>query len=203
MRYTRYIGLMALIVAAAWGASGCACPYRVVKLERGGKDADLVRTTYQAVDCLLYLMPADSAPDPKRRVLVATSVNLDEVRDTSTFGRLNGELLAARLAQKGYSVVHLTIRQGSVAINDQGQFALSRDIQKLAANYDTGAVLVSTYTLAPEKVFISLKLVNAEANTVVSAIDYAIPKGPQTQALLGGGGTASSGGSYYDQLGRR
>lgn len=174
---------------------GCMCPQHIVKMDAKGEDADLVRTSYRAVDCLIELTPDKVKINPDRRVLVATAVELDHLYSTSTLGRLLGEFAAARLSQQGYSVVHLTVRQGSVAINDDGQFFLSRDIQKLAANYDTGSVLVTTYTVTPTQVFVSMKLVNAEANTIVSAIDFALPKGPETVALLHGGGAGGGGGS--------
>ena len=154
-------------------------------MDQSGDDANLIRTTYNAVDCLLELMPEKSSPDPHRRVLVATVVDLDQLESTSTFGRLTGEFIAARLTQKGFSVVHLTIRKASIVVTREGQFLLSRDIKKIAEEHNTGSVLVSTYTLAPYEVFMSLRLVNAEANTMVAAIDFSIPKGPQTKSLLG------------------
>ena len=183
---TRNVVSVALL-ALALGCTGCDCACRITKLDPDRKDADLIGTNYRAIDCLLEHMPCKTAPDPNRRMLVATVVNLDDVKDSSTFGRLTGELLAARLAQHGYSVVHMTIRKGSVVIKDEGEFLLSRDIKELATDYNAASVLVSTYTLSPDKVFVSLKLVNAEANTVVAAVDYTIPKGPRTVALLGGG----------------
>ncbi|MCK4341743.1 MAG: hypothetical protein KAY37_08480 [Phycisphaerae bacterium] len=198
MRVVETVTLCAVLFLGI-GIVGCDCTQHITMLEPDGKDADLIRTTYRAVDCLLCRMPGKTSIDPDRRMLVATVVNLDAVNDTSSFGRLIGEFIAGRLAQQGYSVVHLTVRQGSVAINDSGQFLLSRDVKKLAKDHNTGSVLVSTYTLTPDKVYLSLKLVNVEANTLVAAVDLVVPKGPRTSALLGGS-TASSSiiGPYYE-----
>ena len=196
MRVIETVTLCAVLFLSV-GLAGCNCTQKITMLEPDGKDADLIRTTYRAVDCLLCQMPGKTAIDPDRRMLVATVVNLDAVNDTSSFGRLIGEFLSGRLAQKGYSVTHLTVRRGSVAINDDGQFLLSRDVKKLAHDHNTGSVLVSTYLLTPDEVYLSLKLVNAEANTLVAAVDFEIPKGPRTSALLGGGGGSSSIASPY------
>jgi len=183
MRTRLTYGLWAVVAVGLF--SGCPCVDRIVELECDGKDADLIATTYNAVDCLVDVMPGKTAPDPNRRMLVATVVNLDQVERTSTFGRLTSELAVARLAQRGYSVVHLNIRRGSVVINQEGQFLLTRDMRKLMEDYNAGSILVSTYTLAPQRVFMSLRIVNAEACTVVSGVDYALPLGTQTRVLLG------------------
>lgn len=148
---------------------------------RRALDVDPIRTVYNAVDCLLGQAPQT---DPNRRILVASAVNLNEVENTSTFGRLTGEFLTTRLAHHGYTVVHLTVRQGSVVINKEGNFILSRDVEKLAQDYNAVAVLVSTYTLAMDKIYMSLKLVDATDSELLAAVDYAIPNGPRTLALL-------------------
>lgn len=172
----------ALVAALGFSLAGCDCAQRITVTDGScHKDADLIQTTYRAVDCLV----SKTGADPSRRVLVATVVNLDNVKDTSTFGRLLGEFLAARLTHHGHPVVHMTVRQGSVLIKPEGEFLLSRDMRELARDYDAQAVLVSTYTVSSDKVFVSIKLVRAEDSTITAAIDFAVPKGPRTTELLG------------------
>jgi hypothetical protein len=145
------------------------------------RDADLIATNYNAVDFLLRGRHADIA---NKRILVATVVDLDDVCDTSTFGRLTGELLASRLVHHGYAVVHMTVRRDKVVINDEGEFLLSRDMRNLARDFNASAVLVSTYTPTMDRVYLSVKLANAVDGALLAAIDYAIPNGRRTRGLL-------------------
>lgn len=176
--------LTGALVFFAFSCGGCVCPNRITAFEHpDDKDADLIRTTYNAVDCL-QKMQRFPLVDPNRRILVADVVNLDNLDSTSAFGRLVAELLSARLTHRGYSVVHTTVRRGSVVITPDGEFLLSRDMKVLAENYNAMAVLVSTYTIASDKVYLSVKLVNVPTCEMVAAVDYAMPLGPRTTALL-------------------
>lgn len=165
----------------------------------GDADVDLIQTTYNAVD--LLLRRAHRA-DPNQRILVATVVNLDDVRDTSTFGRLVGQFLSTRLAQQDYSVVHMTVRRGSIVIRRDGEFLLSRDMKELASDSNASAVLVSTYTAAVDKLYVSVKLVDTADSTLIAAVDFSVPSGPRTLALLQGrvsGVTASPRSAWRDR----
>lgn len=189
MQYVRTTAQVAFLCGALCLA-GCNCMSNITAFDEGGdKDADLVKTSYNAVDCLLSTA---SFSVPNRRVLVATVVNLDDVQATSTFGRLVGEFVAARLTHRHYSPVHLTVRSGSVLINPSGEFLLSRDMSELAGDHNAALVLVGTYTPASDRVYVCLKLVEAANSELIAAVDYSVPAGPRTLALLG----HAAGGSY-------
>lgn len=175
---------MGCALVVAFGLAGCTIRTSQIAVydNYGDRDVDLIQTAYNAID---HLLEQTARVDPARPILVATVVNLDDVEDTSTFGRLTGQFLASRLAHHGFAVVHTTVRQGSVVIKQEGEFLLSRDVQELAADYNAAAVLVSTYTLGLDNVYLSVKLVNAPGSQVVAAVDYAIPKGPRTRSMLG------------------
>ncbi len=46
--------------------------------------------------------------------------------------------------------------------------------------------MVSTYTVAIDKVYVNVELVNVHHNAVVAAAMFDIPLGPRTEALLRG-----------------
>ena len=69
-------------------------------------------------------------------------------------------------------------------INGSGEFLLSRDMQQLALDYNAGAVLVSTYSVALDKVYVNIQLVNVNHNAVVASTMFDIPLGPRTLSLL-------------------
>lgn len=143
---------------------------------------DLARTIYHTTDRLVRQNPTDNLPSD--RVLVATPVNLNNMDDTSTFGRLVNEYLCTRLANHGYEVVHLTVRSESIVINDEGKFLMTTDARNLSADHDAAAILVSTYLIDLKQVHLSFKLVSAADNEILAAVDHSIPKSPHLMTLL-------------------
>lgn len=153
-------------------------------------DADYIMTAYNAVSSLLATarpaIDGNDAFDRTRPVIYATTVDLNNYSTTSNFGRLMGEALATALTQHWRNkVVKMTLRQGSVPIvPNQGEFLLSREVQDLATDYHAGAVLVSSYSVALDKVYVAVELINVDFNSVVASTMFEIPLGPRTVALL-------------------
>jgi TolB-like protein len=146
-------------------------------------DADLIATTYCAVDTLLG--KAREGLSCNQKILTATFVDLNDMEQTYPFGRLCGELAASRLSHHGLAAVNLNIRTESVAIiQREGQFVLSRDIAELAEQHCAEAALVGTFTVAEDTVFVSQRLIKICDNTIIGAIDYELPKGPKLRSLL-------------------
>ena len=131
-------------------------------------------------------MIADDAFDSPRPVLYSTAVNLNNYNTTTNFGRLMSEALATALTQHWENkVINMNLRQGSIPIIPrQGEFLLSRDINELAMDFNAGAVMLTTYTVALDKVYVNVELVNVHHNAVVAATMFDIPLGPRTGALL-------------------
>lgn len=154
-------------------------------------DADYIETTYNAVGNLLATATPNQTPaqfdtfDSTLPVLCATTVDLNAYEATTNFGRVLSEAMATALTQHWRStVIKSTLRQGTMPINGAGEFLLSRDMQQLALDYNAGAVLVSTYSVALDKVYVNIQLVNVNHNAVVASTIFDIPLGPRTLALL-------------------
>ncbi len=202
------------VSSAGWQArGGRALQERITVLEpqwtaQPKVDADYTRTAYNAISHLLATarppqgnhvedtqgavddnnMVALDAFDPTRPVLYSTTVNLNDYDVTTNFGRLMAEALATGLTQHWENkVINMNLRQGSVPIIPrQGEFLLSRDIQELALDFNAGSVMLSTYSIAIDKVYVNVELVNVHHNAVVAAVMFDIPLGPRTEALLRG-----------------
>jgi len=129
---------------------------------------------------------ATSAFDSTLPVLYSTTVDLNDYDSTTNFGRLMSEALATALTQHWENkVINVNVRQGSMPILPrEGEFILSRNAQELAIDYNAGAVLLSTYSVALDRVFVNVELVNVNHNDVVAAVQFDIPLGPRTEALL-------------------
>ena len=205
-------GIVALAIGALGLVGGCG------RVEINRKDSvNVVKENYEAVDRMLKAARRELPENSK--ILTATFVDLDDVTNASSLGRLLGETASARLTQRGHTVVNMKVRRDSVAINEAGEFLLSRDARQLSMDYDAKAVLVGTYTrtdvgtrirslskeledidayseeilrkkrifeVVEDYVYISLRLVRVEDNTVIGAYDYRILCDDGVMSLVSG-----------------
>lgn len=121
----------------------------------------------------------------KSPILVASFVNIDDLEQSSTLGRLISEQVASRLAQQGFRIIETKLRQGSIFVQKRkGEFLLSRDLLNLSANQGAQAVLVGTYAVSEHFIFISSRIVRTEDSSVISGYDYELPQDKTTRSML-------------------
>jgi RNA:NAD 2'-phosphotransferase (TPT1/KptA family) len=143
--------------------------------------ASVREITYAAIDQLIAQHPHRNEVG---RLLVATVVDLNDVNRTSMFGRQMTEYASARLTQLDYDVIHATVRQDHMLVRQDGLFLLSRDIRNLVADYNAKSVVVGTYGLVNDFVFVSLKLVSTVDDSTLAAVDFTIKReGPVVEML--------------------
>jgi TolB-like protein len=163
-------------------ASGCVLDGKRPETNAQPVDANIGSQTYFATDALV-----ESSSQPLDRaapVLVASLVDIDDLRRSSTLGRMVAEQVSGRLAQLGYHVTEMKLR-GSVAIKQQaGELVLSRELKHLGQQHDSQAVVAGTYAVGTNQVHINLRLLRSTDGRVLSAVDYTLPLGQDTRALI-------------------
>ncbi len=118
-------------------------------------------------------------------ILVASFVNIDDLSQSSTLGRMVSEQIASRLAQQGFKIIETKLRQGSIFIEKgKGEFLLSRELLNLSTNQGAQAVLVGTYAVSEHFIFISARIVRTEDSSVITGYDYEIPQNKTTKSML-------------------
>ncbi|WCM94694.1 FlgO family outer membrane protein [Acidovorax sp. NCPPB 2350] len=162
--------------AAPGGGSG-----PLAALGLGSPAADLLEANYLAADTLLQQAPQ---LDPRQPVLVATLVHIDRLDESSRLGRLCSEQIMGRLVQRGVRVTELKMRQSLAMQPGQGELLLSREVREVSRAQSAQAVVVGTYAATAQSVFVSLKLVSPEGNTVIAAHDYVLPVDDNVRILL-------------------
>ena len=185
-----------LFVFAGWliltGMSGCAknAPPAASKggvaftLPDPQPYSNLLESSYAAADSLgkwlrLRGLPSDGP------IMAASFVNIDDLTESSTLGRIVSEQIASRLAQHGFKIVEVKLREESVFIEEgKGEFLLSREVLSLGATRGAHAVLVGTYAVSKNYIFISARVVRTEDNSVVTGYDYELPIDETTRSML-------------------
>jgi TolB-like protein len=142
----------------------------------------LIGMCYDAVDDLM-LQHSDSGDIG--RILVATLVDINDVDRTTMFGRQSAEFIASRLTQRDQDVIHATVREDRMIIKGDGQFLLSREVKNLAADYNARSVVVGTYGVVQDVVYVSLKLVSTVDDATLAATDFTVPRSTVVDQMLG------------------
>jgi TolB-like protein len=144
---------------------------------------------YQAVDRLLK--DADKKIKKDAPMLVTTIGETNNVEASSTFGRTLSEQVGARLAQQGYKIAELKLRQG-ISIQEStfepknsGEFLLSRNVNEISTKHKAATAITGTYTVGVKKVLVNLRLIDIRTGNIITAYDYEIPKTDDVEAMLG------------------
>lgn len=175
--------------------SGCAqrqafgyCAYRLQTgecyQERNAqdiKDVDISARVFAAADALLRGIP--SSLNKQQSLLSTTLADINDLDKATAFGRLLGEQLGARFAQRGYTVVEAKFRDALLLQEDNGEFMLSREIAAVQGRHALEFICTGTYAVAEQQVFVTLKLLHLNGVVLASEV-FSLPLGPDTLALL-------------------
>jgi TolB-like protein len=145
-------------------------------------DANITAASYAAADSLVA--QSQIPLEKGRNLLVATFVNINDLEDSSTLGRLIATQVASRLTQQGYQVVQITLRNNILVKQQGGEFVLSRAVQDISSSREAQAVVAGVYAVARDEVFVKASVIRPTDGAVLSAYDYALPIGRNTRALL-------------------
>lgn len=146
---------------------------------------DITRVTYAAADALRDQMRTGVPTEIP--IIVATIANLNSLDESSPLGRLMGEQIAARLAQGGYKVVEVKLRNQLYMKRNEGELMLTRELRDVARRHSAGVVVAGSYVESKQRVFVNLKAIRLEDNVLAGAVDFQLERDAQVRSLLGSG----------------
>ncbi len=177
MRLVLILSLILLCTACSttlWSQSN-ARPFK--------SNSQLVASSHHAVTKLLAGIPADHPLDPKKPIIVASLVNIDDL-SSSRLGRLISEQLMTRLVESGYTVTELKLRESIYIRHKEGELMLSREIPEISRKHAAQAVLVGTYATSINTLYLTIKLVGVADNQVISSYDYVMPMDTEIRSFF-------------------
>jgi TolB-like protein len=135
--------------------------------------ASIPGANYKAADSLLNKIQPKLPKDSP--ILVASFVNIDDLDNSSTFGRVVSEQFASRFKQRNYTTIEMKLRTNVFIRADSGEFLLSRELAEISTKHRAQAVVVGTYAVASKKVYLTTRVINVSDGRVLSSYDYDIP----------------------------
>lgn len=121
---------------------------------------------------------------PSRPVIAASFVNIDNLFQSSTFGRMVSQQVVTQFSNKGFTVIEMLLRKNVYIKSQSGEFLLSRELQNISAEHNAQAVIVGTYAQGSRSLFVTAKVIDAVTNIVIASHDYVLPIGPDTSYML-------------------
>lgn len=134
--------------------------------------ANLLENNYAAADQLAARALAILGPEAP--VMVASFVNIDDLTQSTTFGRLTAEQIASRLAQRGLHVIDLKKRNNVFIKEKSGEFLLSRDVSLVAQQHNVRAVAVGVYTETDAFIYVTARILDAGSGSILASVDFQI-----------------------------
>jgi TolB-like protein len=138
---------------------------------------NLVSGSYYLADNLVFdLRRKQRESQLTGPLLIASFVNVDNLEESSTAGRLLSEHIASRLAQHGYQVIEMKLNQKSIFVKkEMGEFLLSRDIKEISKTNNAVAVIVGTYGIADNRIYVTARVVRTLDSVILAASDAGFP----------------------------
>lgn len=159
------------------GAAGCATQGTTT----ADASVDLEAIVNQEAASLLDQL---HKADPHRPFIATSFADIDNLGQSSTFGRVLGEQFSSALTRAGLPLVEVKMR-GSLFIKEgTGELMLSRQLHSVLQAHDAQAVLVGTYAVGGTHVYVTVRLVRTADNRVLAAEDFTLPINRDIRGML-------------------
>ncbi|TFH74636.1 hypothetical protein E3V39_00225 [Gammaproteobacteria bacterium LSUCC0112] len=147
-----------------------------------GPNNRMIASHHDAARYLVRMAGADLQPNSK--LIAASFADVNNLTTSSTFGRMASQQLVSSFVIQGYSFVEMLMRNSIYIDSREGEFLLSREVADLSTEHNAPVVLVGTYAVADDNIFVTAKLIRTADNVIVASYDYAVPYTRDMRTLL-------------------
>ena len=156
------------------------------------QEVDLIDMSHKLTDALVAeLLKNHPSYQRNRPILVTNYVTRSNVDSSSEWGLLIADHVASRLTQHGFVVIEPKLRHDLAIRSQEGEFILTRDLDKLPKEYRAYAVVTGTYTKGREAIDFTTRMVQISNQQVLASVDAKLPVGSGVRELLNETGTGS------------
>lgn len=121
-------------------------------------------------------------------MIAATFVDINDLRVSSTFGRISAELFASALSQAGIHMREVKMRDSLFIEERLGELILSRDVRRLRDAYSANSILLGTYARGENRVYVSARVVRTRDSVVLATADFSLRLDNNLRSMLAGRG---------------
>ncbi|MCK5121522.1 MAG: hypothetical protein KAQ91_06040 [Methylococcales bacterium] len=145
-------------------------------------DENLVEVSFKEVDNLLINL---KQPLPTGSLVVINSlVNVDDLSQTFSFGRIISDQISSAFHRAGYRVMGMELPTEIFVKDDAGILHLSAKTKKALNDIAAGSLVIGSFAPGKRNVYISLRIVDIASQNVIATTDFSVPMGPDAKILL-------------------
>jgi len=104
-------------------------------------------------------------------IVLTSSVNLDNFKKTTKFGRMLSESMIHELDVRGFKILDYR-RSSNVLVNSRGEFNLSRNTKKISSKIGASYIFVATYSKLGKDLMVNARILDLSTSSVVSSARY-------------------------------
>jgi TolB-like protein len=125
-------------------------------------------TMESTISSLATQMMQNKKMHTTKPVLITAFVRLDNLKKTSEFGRVLSESLINELSNRGFNVIEFRGQVG-VSINEQGEYFITRDANKLKSTVENTYIVVGTYSRQYKQVMLNARVIDNVTGQIISS----------------------------------
>ncbi len=146
------------------------------------KDADLVEVSYDAAETLKQNLKR-TIPEGSL-IIISTLLNVDDLKKTSSFGRIISDQLASAFHNSGYRIIGMEMPIDLFIMQEGGVLHLSDETKKILKDYGAAAIVGGVYAPGKKTAYVSLRMIDTVSKNIISSTDLSVPMGPDAKVLL-------------------
>ena len=114
------------------------------------------------------------APVNSLTSIVTSFPSLDNLNETSGLGRLIAENIVHELQVRNWNLIDMRLLQ-HILVNENGEFSLSRDSEKVRNTYNATSIVTGTYSIANNSIIINARVLDLVTASVLSTAQAVVP----------------------------
>lgn len=105
----------------------------------------------------------------KKKLAITTFVSLNDFKKTSTFGRVASESMINELHIRNFHILDFR-GQENISINKNGEYHISREIDRIKNKISDAYILVGTYSIFDQNsIAINIRILDSQSGEVISS----------------------------------
>jgi TolB-like protein len=150
-------------------------------------DERLFITTQKTLDATITSLATQMLRNKKmntiKPIIITSFVRLDQFKKTSEFGRIISESMINELSNRGFNIIEFR-GQMAVSVNDNGEYFITRKIQKLKGKIPNTYVVVGTYSRQFGRIMLNARVIDNITGKIITSARTTYNHGKSNDCLI-------------------
>lgn len=145
-------------------------------------DDDLIEISQDVTDELkdksTKIIPKNSL------ILVGTLLHVNNLNETSAFGRIISNQIASAFHNSGYRIIGMEMPIDLFSMKKDGTLYLTDEVKTIIKPYNPAVIVGGVYAPGKNNTYVSLRMVDLFTKNILASTDVPVAMGPDARKLL-------------------